>query len=167
MNRLLFSLALVTTVIFSVRAQFDDLYTFEKGTNLVGVNVGVKLANDGRTAVSAFYEHGLSKLFVDECALGGGIFGSYYSDKLREERLKVYIAGVYANVHYQFVSGLDTYVGIAPNFNIQTNNIAKDRAEFACYFHIGGRYYLNNWLGLFAEMSTGFNNFRGGLSVRF
>jgi energy-converting hydrogenase Eha subunit H len=167
MNKLLLSLALVITVIFSAWAQFDDLYTFEKGTSLAGVNVGVKLANDKRTALSAFYEHGLLKLFVDECTFGGGVFGGYYSDKLREEILKVYIAGLRANIHYQFIDGLDTYAGIAPNFNIQTNNIAKDKAEFACYFHIGGRYYLNNWLGLFAEMSTGFNNFSGGLSVKF
>jgi hypothetical protein len=167
MNKIFLSLVLFTFFIFNVRAQFDDLYTFEQGSNLVGVNVGVKLANDNRTAVSVFYEHGISKLFVDQCALGGGIFGGYYSDKLREEKLKVYIAGVRLNVHYQLIEGLDTYVGIAPNFNIQTNNIAKDKAEFDCNFHIGGRYYLNNWLGLFAEMSTGFNNFSGGISVKF
>jgi hypothetical protein len=167
MKKIILSLALLTSFIISAQAQFDDLYTFEKGSNLIGVNVGVKLANDNQTAVSAFYEYGISKLFVDECTLGGGIFGGYYSDKLHEEKLKIYIAGVRLNVHYQFVDALDTYIGIAPNFNIQTNNIAKDKAEFACYYHIGGRYYLNNWLAVFAEMSTGFNNFSGGLSVKF
>jgi hypothetical protein len=167
MKKIFLSLALVISFIVSVQAQFYDLYTFEKGTNLAGVNVGVKLANDSRTAISAFYEYGISKLFVDECTLGGGIFGGYYSNKLLEEKQKVYIVGVRANVHYQFIERLDTYAGVAPNFNIQANRIAKDKAGFACYFHIGGRYYLNSWLGLFAEMSTGFNNFSGGISVKF
>jgi hypothetical protein len=158
---------LVTACISGANAQFDDLYTFEKGTNLIGINVGAKLVGDGRTAFSAFYEHGISKLFVDQCTLGGGIFGGYYGAKLNVEKLNVYIAGVRLNIHYQFIDALDTYIGVAPNFNIQTNNMTKDKAIFSCYYHIGGRYYLNNWLGLFAEISTGFNNFSGGASVRF
>ncbi|MDR2385783.1 MAG: hypothetical protein LBD80_09050 [Tannerella sp.] len=167
MKKIFLSLALLASFIFSAQAQFDGFHTFEQGSSLIGVNVGVKLISDKHTAVSAFYEYGLSKLFVDKCTFGGGIFGGYYSDKLREKKLKIYTAGVRANVHYQFIDRLDTYVGIAPNFNIQTDNTAKDEAEFACHFHVGGRYYLNNWLGLFAEISTGFNNFSGGVSVRF
>ena len=167
MNRLFLSLALATLLIFSAKAQYDDLYTFEQGTNLAGVSIGAGVGNGNQTAASAFYEYGLTKLFVDECTLGGGIFGSYYSDKLAEESLKMYILGVRANVHYQFVDRLDTYAGIDPNFNIQTYNISKDKARFACYIHIGGRYYLTNWLGVFAEISTGYNTFSGGLSVKF
>jgi hypothetical protein len=167
MNRLFLSLALATSLIFSAKAQYDDLYTFEQGASLAGVSLGVKLANDNRTAVSVFYEYGLTQLFVDECTLGVGIFGGYYSDKLAGESLKMYIAGVRANVHYQFVDRLDTYVGVAPNFNIETYKIGKNNASFATYFHIGGRYYLTNWLGVFAEISTGYNTFSGGLSVKF
>lgn len=167
MSRLFLSLALAILLVFSAKAQYDDLYTFEQGNSLAGVSLGVKLANDNQTAVSVFYEYALARLFVDECTLGGGIFGGYYSDKLAGESLKIYIAGVRANVHYQFVDRLDTYVGIAPNFNIQTYKIEKDKARFATYFHIGGRYYLTNWLGVFAEISTGYNTFSGGFSVKF
>ena len=152
---------------FALKAQYTDLYAFEKGNNLVGVNVGVKLANDNRTAVSAFYEYGLANLFVDECMLGGGIFGGFYRNKVGGEIERIYILGVRLNVHYQFVDRLDTYAGIGPNFNINTFRVKKDEARFSCYFHIGGRFYLTNWLGVFAEMSTGFNNFSGGISVKF
>ena len=152
---------------FVLKAQYTDLYAFEKGNNLIGVNVGVKLANDNRTAISAFYEYALTNLFVDECTLGSGIFGGFYKEKLGGEIERIYILGVRLNAHYQFVDRLDTYAGIDPNFNIKTYKITKDEAKFACYFHIGGRYYLTNWLGVFAEMSTGYNNFSGGISVKF
>ena len=152
---------------FTAKAQYDDLYTFEKGKSLIGVNVGVSLANDNRTAVSAFYEYGLTNLFVDECVLGGGFFGGFHKDKLKNEVEKIYILGVRLNIHYQFVERLDTYVGLDPNFNIRTYELGKDEAKFQCYVHIGGRYYLTNWLGVFAEMSTGYNNFSGGVSVKF
>jgi len=152
---------------FSLQAQYSDLYVFEKGNHLAGANVGVKLANDNRTSISAFYEYGLARLFVNESTLGGGFFGGFHQNKLGKENEKTYILGVRLNVHYQFVDRLDTYAGFAPNFNIKTYSMEKDRAKFDCYFHVGLRYYLTNWLGVFAEASTGFNNFSGGLSVKF
>jgi hypothetical protein len=165
-NRL--SLILIAALcFFPVKAQYTDLYTFEPGKHLAGVNIGMKLANDNKAAYSAFYEYGLTNLFVDECMLGGGFFGVYFKDRLGKETQKVYIMGLRLNVHYQFVDRLDTYAGIAPNFNIKTYHIEKDRAVFGNYFHVGGRFYLTNWLAVFAEASTGFNNFSGGLSVKF
>jgi len=166
-KKLLLLVMLTAIGCFPLRAQYTDLYTFEKGASLIGVNVGVKLAHENRTAVSAFYEYGLSKLFVDECTLGGGVFGGYYKNKLGEEIQKIYILGIRLNVHYQFVERLDTYTGIDPNFNIKTYRIDKDRAKFGCYVHVGGRYYLTDWLGVFAEISTGHNNFSGGVSFKF
>jgi len=150
-----------------LKAQYTDLYAFEQGNHLIGASVGVKLANDNRTAVSALYEYGLTRLFVDECTLGGGLFGGYYKDKLGMAVEKIYILGVRLNVHYQFVDRLDTYVGIAPNFNIRTYNFKKDTAKIECYVHVGGRFYLTNWLGIFAEASTGYNNFSFGVNVKF
>jgi hypothetical protein len=167
MKNLIFTFIFAVITVFTANAQYDDLYTFERGKSLVGVNVGVKFGNDGKTAVSAFYEYGLSHLFVDECTLGAGFFGGYYRDKLKGEVEKIYIAGVRVNVHYQFVDRLDTYAGFDPNFNIKTYTLQKDEASFACYFHVGGRYYLTNWLGVFGEISTGYNNFSGGFSIKF
>jgi hypothetical protein len=166
MKRIFLLLAVFTALSFSANAQYDDLYTFESGKSLIGFNVGVSL-NDNNTAVTAFYEYGLSKLFVDECVLGGGFFAGYYKDKLERELVQRYIAGVRFNIHYQFVDRLDTYAGFDPNFNIRTSKTGKDSAKFDMYFHIGGRYYLTNWLGIFAEASTGYNNFSGGFSVKF
>ena len=167
MNKLILLPILLMSCISISYAQYDDLYTFEKGKNLIGVNIGVGLANNNRTALSASYEYGLANLFVDECTLGGGAFGGFYKTKLGDEIERIYIAGLKMNVHYQFVDRLDTYAGFAPNFNIKSYKVKHDRAKFECYFHIGGRYYLTNWLGVFAEMSTGFNNFSGGVSVKF
>jgi hypothetical protein len=166
-NKLTLTLIFVAIFSFTSKAQYDDLYTFEKGKSLIGVNVGVGIGHDNRTAVTASYEYGLTNLFADECTLGGGFFGGFYKNKLNSEEEKIYIAGVKMNVHYQFVDRLDTYAGFAPNFNIRTYKLEKDTAKFNCYVHIGGRYYLTNWLGVFAEMSTGFNNFSGGFSVKF
>ena len=166
-NKLILLLMLAIVCVFPSKAQYDDLYTFEKGKSILGVNVGVGLWNDNKTAVSASYEYGLTNLFVDECMLGGGVFGGYYNDKLGNETEKIYIIGVLFNVHYQFIDRLDTYAGIAPNFNIKSYEIKDDEAKLECYFHVGGRYYLTNWLGVFAEISTGYNNFRGGVSVKF
>ena len=166
-NKLIFFLIAAFVFSFTLKAQYDDLYTFEKGKSLIGVNLGVGLGHDNRTAVSAFYEYGLTNLFAEECMLGGGFFGGFYKDKLKSEVEKIYILGVRMNVHYQFIDRLDTYAGFAPNFNIRTYKIVKDEAKFECYFHIGGRYYLTNWLGVFAEMSTGYNNFSGGVSFKF
>lgn len=151
----------------TIKAQYTDIYTFEKGNHLFGVHAGVQIADDNKTAWSALYEYGLTKLFIDECTLGGGFFGGYYKDQLGKEVQKIYIAGVRLNVHYQFIDRLDMYAGFAPNFNIRTYKIEKDKAKFNCYFHVGGRFYLTNWLGVFAEASTGFNNFSGGVSVKF
>jgi hypothetical protein len=134
---------------------------------LIGANIGANVGNDNSTAYSAFYEYGLSKLFVDECTLGGGFFGGFYKNQLGKETKKIYIVGLKLNVHYQFVDRLDTYAGLAPNFNIQTYEIAKDKSKFDCYFHVGGRFYLTNWLGVFAEMSTGYSNFSGGINLKF
>lgn len=166
-NRLILGFIFVMTCGFPSKAQYTDLHAFEKGSSLFGVNVGVGLGDNNRTAISAVYEYGLSKLFVDECTLGGGIFGGYHKRKLGNETENIYIVGVRLNVHYQFVDRLDTYAGFAPNFNIKTYEIDKDEAKFECYFHVGGRYYLTNWLGVFAEISTGYNNFSGGVSVKF
>jgi len=150
-----------------MQAQYDDLYTFEKGKSLIGVNIGVGFGNNGSASYSAFYEYCPTTLFVDECTLGTGFFGGYYSAKLGGEVERVYIVGLKLNVHYQFIDRLDTYIGTDPNFNIDTYKLQKDHAQFAIYFHLGGRYYLNNWLGVFAEASTGYNTFSGGLSVKF
>jgi hypothetical protein len=150
-----------------LKAQYTDIHTFEKGKHLVGVHAGVKIGNDNKTAWSALYEYGLTKLFVDECTLGGGFFGGFYKYRLGREVQKIYITGIRLNVHYQFVDRFDTYAGVAPNFNIKTYNIEKDKANFDCYFHAGGRFYLANWLAVFAEISTGYNNFSGGISVKF
>ena len=166
-NKFTLILLFATVCVFTSNAQYDDLYTFEKGKSLLGVNVGVGLGNDNKTAVSAFYEYGLANLFVDECTLGGGVFGGYYKDKLGNEIEKIYVLGVRFNVHYQFVERLDTYAGFAPNFNIKSYEIKDDEAKLECYFHVGARYYLTNWLGVFAEISTGYNNFSGGISVKF
>jgi len=152
---------------FSAKAQYTDLYAFEQGNHLIGLNIGMKLANDHRAAYSAFYEYGLARLFVDECTLGGGLFGGYYKDKLGKEIQQIYILGLRMNVHYQFVDRLDTYAGITPNFNVKTYKIEKDRAKFDCYIHVGGRFYLTNWFAVFAEVSTGFNNLSGGLNIKF
>ncbi|MDR1380733.1 MAG: hypothetical protein LBJ47_04555 [Tannerella sp.] len=169
MKNLMLTLIFTTVTVFTANAQYDDLYTFEQGKSLVGVNVGVKFGNDRKTAVSAFYEYGLARLFADECTLGGGLFGGYYRDALNNEVENIYITGIRINVHYQFVDRLDTYAGVDPNFNIKTYKLQKDanEAKFALYFHAGGRYYLTNWLGVFAEISTGYNNFSGGLSIKF
>jgi len=165
-KRLIFVL-IITALCFPIKAQYTDLYAFEQGDQLAGINIGMKLANDNRASYSAFYEYGLTKLFVDECTLGGGFFGGYYQNKLGKEIQKIYILGLRLNVHYQFVDRLDTYAGLAPNFNIRTYKIEKDKAKFACYFHAGGRFYLTNWLAVFAEASTGFNNFSGGVNIKF
>jgi hypothetical protein len=165
--RLVITMLCIMVCSFGAKAQYDDLYAFEKGNSLIGVNVGVGLGNDSRTAVSAFYEYGLANLFTEECVLGGGFFGGFHKDKLKNEVEKIYIVGLKMNVHYQFVERLDTYAGIAPNFNIRTYELGKDEAKFQFYVHIGGRYYLTNWLGVFAEMSTGYNNFSGGFSIKF
>ena len=166
-NKFALVFILATVIVFASKAQYDDLYVFEKGKSLIGVNVGVGLGNDNKTAVSAFYEYGLTNLFADECVLGGGIFGGFHKDALGNETEKIYILGVRLNVHYQFVDRLDTYAGFAPNFNIRSYEVKDDEAKLECYFHIGGRYYLTNWLGVFAEISTGYNNFSGGISVKF
>ncbi|MDR0700591.1 MAG: hypothetical protein LBG28_15445 [Tannerella sp.] len=167
MKNLTLTFIFTVVTVFTANAQYDDLYTFEKGKSLIGMDAGVKFGADNKIAVSAFYEYSLFNLFVDECTLGAGVFGGYYRDKLKGEVEKIYITGVRVNVHYQFVDRLDTYAGLDPNFNIKTYKIQKDEAGFACYIHIGGRYYLTNWLGVFAEISTGYNNFRGGLSIKF
>jgi len=168
MRNLFITCILITMSAFAANAEGEEeSYTFERGDNLIGVNVGVKLGDENQTAFSAFYEYGLTKLFVDRCTLGGGFFGGYYKDNLKAEVEKIYIAGINLNIHYQFVKRLDTYAGVAPNFNIKTYKMQKDEADFECYLHVGGRYYLTNWLGIFAEMSTGYNNFSGGVSVKF
>ena len=167
LNKLTIILIFAAICSFTSKAQYSDLYTFEKGKSLIGVNLGIGLGHDNKTSVSASYEYGLTNLFVDECMLGGGFFGGFYKDKMGSEVEKIYIVGVKLNVHYQFIDRLDTYAGIAPNFNIKTYEIKKDNAQFECYVHIGGRYYLTNWLGVFAEISTGYNNFNGGFSVKF
>ena len=166
-RRIVLSLIITASCCFAVKAQYDDLYTFEKGKSLLGVNFGVGIGHDNKVAVSAFYEYGLAQLFVDECTLGGGFFGGYYKDRVGAETEKIYIVGTRLNIHYQFVDRLDTYAGIDPNFNIRTYEVENNRAKFECYVHIGGRFYITNWLGVFAEISTGYNNFSGGFSIKF
>ena len=90
-NKITLTLIFITILSFASKAQYDDLYTFEKGKSLIGVNVGVGINNDNKTAFSAFYEYGLSKLFVDECTLGGGVFGGFHKNKLGRETEKIYI----------------------------------------------------------------------------
>jgi hypothetical protein len=165
-NRLILILLVVCS--FSpLKAQYSDLYAFEQGNHLAGISMGIKLANDNKVSYSAFYEYGLTRLFVDECTLGGGFFGGYHKDRLGKEIEKIYIAGIRLNVHYQFIDRLDTYTGIAPNFNIKTYAIENNKSKFECYVHIGGRFYLTNWLAIFAEAGTGYNNFSGGINVKF
>jgi len=167
MKKVTILLLFATLNSFALSAQYTDLYTFEKGKSIIGANVGVKLSKNHRTAITTFYEYGLTNLFADECMLGGGFFGGFYKNSLGNEVERIYITGLRLNIHYQFVDRLDTYVGIDPNFNFNTYKLKENEAKFACYFHIGGRYYLFNWLGVFAEISTGHNNISGGISVKF
>ncbi|MDR3252465.1 MAG: hypothetical protein LBT35_02740, partial [Tannerella sp.] len=133
MNKTTLIISLLAALSFAAQAQYDELYAFEKGNSLIGLNLGLSMGNDNRTAVCASYEYGLSKLFVDECVLGGGVFGGYYKNHLGEEVENLYITGVRLNVHYQFVDRLDTYAGVDPNFNIRTFKKSSDSSQFALY----------------------------------
>jgi hypothetical protein len=164
MKRLLLMFTLCLTCVFFAKAEYDDLYTFEQGSGLAGISFGFL---GGKTAVSGFYEYGLTKLFVDQCYLGGGFFGGFYRDKLGAETEKIYVAGLRANVHYQFVDRLDTYAGIDPNLNVKTYEIRENDTNLSIFVHAGARYYFTNWLAAFGELSTGFDHLRIGLSVKF
>jgi hypothetical protein len=162
MKKLLLIFTLFLSFTFIAKA-YDDLYTFEQGNSLAGISFGF----GSKTAMTGFYEYALTKMFVDECNLGGGFFGGFHKDKLGAETEKIYVIGLRANVHYQFIERLDTYAGIAPNLNIKTYNVSDNDTNLSVFVHAGARYYFTNWLAEFGELSTGFDNLKIGVSVKF
>jgi hypothetical protein len=164
---------------------------FSKGDNNLnlGIGIGSTLGGTGYSSVipplSASYERGIiDDLFDDKSSLGIGAYFGYATNK--QEWLtggnkygwdySYTIIGARGALHYQLIGGLDTYAGLMLGYNVINSSSYGDGGSFTATaagsglgwsLFIGGRYYIKENLGAFAELGYGIAYLQLGVTFKF
>ena len=168
--------------------------TFHPGNTAINVGIGMFGANHGydifgsvkqSPALSISYERGITDSFGPGTLSVGGLLGykHYYYDfpktdyKASWTDVLLMARGTY---HYNLTSNpqIDTYAGLTLGVrlnsysNNNTNSASQERyndegLHLATGIFLGGRYFLTDKLGVFAEAGYDMTYFKFGLTGRF
>lgn len=155
-------------------------------------NLGIGLGNfiSGQGFKTTFMPISLSyefcakeDLFDSNSALGLGVLVGYYGAKYDVPSVNFgynynyALFGLRANIHYQFVDKLDTYLGGMLGYNLAISTSYGDSqykntypaqkvGGFGFAAYIGGRYYFLEKLALFSEVGYGISPVTIGLALK-
>lgn len=154
---------------FHGQAQSTGPKCFEKGTGILnlGVGIGATLYGSGYRAsfppISLSYEKGIAN---GRFGIGGLLAhtGAKYGDKSEYWKYSYTIIGVRGDYHFYTTDKLDTYGGAMLGYDIVTDkwhgegsgddyHDSGSSASFSIF--VGGRYFFNPHVGVFAELGYG------------
>lgn len=162
-----FALVLTTSTLLA-----QEKGAFSKSDNLVNIGIGVNSFYDGGIPLGASFEKGIT----DKISVG--INADYLSSDYASLKFTAIYFGARASYHANELLNIeskkiDVYGGPTLGYRSfswkDTDQDLGDNYGSGLFLgaYIGGRYYLNNNLGLFAEAgSIGSTNARIGVSFR-
>lgn len=168
-------------MVICLAANFTYAQAFQKGTNVfnAGVGFGTNLGGLGnaRPAVSISFEHGIWDIGgPGVISLGGyiGNTGYRYKETGYKQTWNYTIVGVRSTYHYNGIENpnLDLYGGLMLCYNIASyksegydgpNNFS---GGLGLSGYIGGRYFFNNKLGIYAELGYGVSTLNAGVAFK-
>jgi hypothetical protein len=131
-------------------------------------------ANRPNLSLTGSFEYCLFDEFFDKNgALGVGGYLNYSSSKAPSSdaagfhRLFSVVIGARAAFHYQFAEKLDTYAGGLIGYDLRSYDSANTSSPFNPGIFVGARYYITDFIGLFAETGFGVNVLEAGLAFKF
>ena len=113
----------------------------------------------------------IENLFDDRSALGIGGVSGYTSTKWNWGRSTDILVGLRGALHYVLVDNLDTYGGVMTGIHIwkydgkEVGHNSNSEAAYGVF--VGGRYYLADNFGVFAEFGYGYTIFNIGIAFKF
>lgn len=162
-------------------ANFTYAQAFQKGTNVInaGVGFGTNLGGLGnaRPAVSLSFEHGTWDIGgPGVISLGGYIGNTGYSYKEAgyKQTWNYTIVGIRSAYHYNGIENpnLGLYGGLMLSYNIASYKAegydGPNNFNGGLGFNgfIGGRYFFNNKLGIYAELGYGVSTLNAGVAFK-
>ncbi len=174
MKNFLSSLFLVALLAFS--AQNATAQSYQQGDKLLNVGVGLGTYGAGGLGLGGSFEYGIHE------AISVGVLGGYSgrSNYLGSNtRWSVLTIGARGSYHFNELLNLDNdqidlYAGLGLGYrNISWNyngiGLGDGYGAGGILFlgHIGGKYYFQPNLGIFAELGSGFGTLQAGLAFKF
>lgn len=147
---------------------------FKKGDKLLNIGIGVNSFYDGGIPIGASFEKGITN------NISVGVNADYLSTDYASLKFTAIYLGVRASYHFNDLlkiesEKIDLYGGPTLGYrsfswkDADQNDLGDEYGSglFLGAF-IGGRYYLNNKIGLFAELGAiGSTNARVGVAFKF
>lgn len=174
MKKLLSSLFVVALLAFSINGAMAQSY--QKGDKLLNVGIGVGTYGAGGIGFGGSFEYGIHE------AISIGVLGGYSgrSNYLGSNtRWSVLTIGARGSYHFNELLNLDNdqidlYAGLGlgyRNISWDYNGIGLGNGYGAGGIlflgHIGGKYYFQPNLGIFAELGSGFGVLQAGVAFKF
>lgn len=150
--------------------------TFEKGVQTASIMIGLPGTTGQFSSIvvpplAAVYEYGVvGNLFsTGKGTIGVGAQGGYQLIRTAPETYASSIfVGARGALHYEFVSNLDTYAGVALGWGFYGSNAYNGpTGAFLYQSFIGARYYVTPTLGLGGEVGWGYSLLNVGVTFRF
>ncbi|GGE98817.1 hypothetical protein GCM10011383_07050 [Hymenobacter cavernae] len=168
--------------------------TFHSGNTAVNVGLGLLGANHGydvfgsvsqSPALSVSYERGITDSFGPGTLSVGGLLGykHYYYDFPKTDYRASWtdvLLMARGSYHYNLTDNpqIDTYAGLTLGVRLNTysnsnaNSVARDvyndqGLHLATGIFLGGRYFVTNNLGVFAEAGYDMTYLKFGLTAKF
>ncbi|MGF1924709.1 MAG: hypothetical protein ACQUHE_11065 [Bacteroidia bacterium] len=169
--KILITSILVVLTTTTLLAQKNGAYS--KEDKLLNIGIGVNSFYDGGIPLGASYEKGIT----DDISVG--VNADYLSNDYLSFKFTAIYVGVRASYHFNNLlkiekDNIDLYGGPTLGYrSFSWKDAAQnlgDNYGSGIYLgaYIGGKYYLNDKLGLFAELgSIGSTNARIGLAFKF
>ena len=148
--------------------------TFEKGTQIASLMIG--LPGSGAFSgivvppLTAVYERGIvSNLFGNgKGTIGVGAQGGYQLIRTAPEtHASSIFVGARGALHYELVSKLDTYAGLALGWSFVGGTTLRNSGSFGTQAFVGARYYVTPTLALGGELGYGLTLVNLGVTFRF
>jgi hypothetical protein len=186
---------IVLFIFLAIGFQAANAQVFAKGTS--AINVGIGFGNTYylggsyykfvMPAISASYEYGIVEVPMGSSLTGvvsiGGFLGwssSKYQYNYWDNVYYMYnfiLISARGNYHFIFNDKFDTYAGISLGYIIvngswkgsgtHPNDYSFASSKFYPGFYIGGRYYFNQSIGVFAELGYMLTVWNMGVSFKF
>ncbi|WP_373512951.1 hypothetical protein [Persicitalea sp.] len=176
MKKLISSLFVVALISFYTEGVMAQSY--QQGDKLLNVGVGLGTYGAGGIGFGGSFEYGIHE------AISVGVLGGYSgrSNYLGSgARWSVFTIGARGSYHFNELLNLDNdqidlYAGLGLGYrNISWSidglggSIYNNAYNGGIHFlgHIGGKYYFQPNLGIFAELGSGFGVLQAGISFKF
>lgn len=170
MKKLIYSFAIVALLAFSAQGVMAQSY--QQGDKLLNVGIGVGTYGGGGIGFGGSIEFGIHD------AISVGALAGYSGRNYLGYKWSVLTFGARGSYHFNELLNLDNdkidlYAGLGVgyrNFNWDYNgfgNTYSYGSGIVFLGHLGGRYYLNPNLGIFAELGSGFGTLQAGVAFKF